>query len=93
MPASAANVAAVNPYGTKTLLANDVSTLLINGKLTFINEPRTLAKNPPSWLLIFSVVPFNKILLFSRDFTTFLIYFISLFVSVTPKPITDEMFY
>ena len=35
--ASAADAAFVNPKVTKTLLANDISTILINGKATFVN--------------------------------------------------------
>ena len=38
--ASVADTAAAYPNGIKKLLADDVSTLFINGKPTFINGPR-----------------------------------------------------
>ena len=40
IPTSGTCPAAVNPNGNKTLLANAVSTLLMNGKAAFINGPR-----------------------------------------------------
>ena len=40
MPASAADVAAVNPRGIKTLLVNDLITYFINGSPVFSNGPR-----------------------------------------------------
>ena len=64
---------------------------LIVSQLSF-NEARKLSSNPPSWLTIFSVVCFNKILLFSIGLITFVISFISLFVSGILKPIADEIF-
>ena len=51
--ASDADAATVNPKGTKTLLANYVSTLFINSKPAVLNSLRKL-RNPPSWLLFFS---------------------------------------
>ena len=65
-------------------LANEVSRLLINGKPADINGLRKF-KNPPSWIVIFLTVPFNKIPLFSKDFIIF-ISFISLSVRVIPAP-------
>ena len=43
-------------------------------------------RNPPSWLVIFLVIPFNKIPLFSKGLITFIISFISLFFRVIPEP-------
>ena len=62
--ASVADIAADNPNGNKTFLPNGVSTLLINGEPAVINDLRKL-ENPPSWLVIFLVVSFNKVPLFS----------------------------
>ena len=45
IPVSAADSAAVNPNGIKTLLANGVSTFLIIGKLTFTNGSRNTSRN------------------------------------------------
>ena len=42
---SVADTAAVNPNGTKTLLANSVSTFFINGQVTFLNGPRKLSNS------------------------------------------------
>ena len=47
-----ADTAAVNPNGTKMLLANGVVTFFINGKPADIVGPRKL-RNLPSWLAIF----------------------------------------
>ena len=58
--ASVADAVPVNPNGTKTLLANIINTFFINIKPAVINGLRKL-RNPPSWLVIFLVVPFNKI--------------------------------
>ena len=38
----AADAAAVNPNGTKTLLANGLITFVINGSPVFNNRPRRL---------------------------------------------------
>ena len=72
--ASVADVAADNPNSNIILLANEVSTLslFINGKRAAINELRKL-RNHPSLLVIFVVVPFNKIPLFPKDLITFII--------------------
>ena len=86
MAASVDDAGAVCPNGIKTILANDVSTFFINGKEVIINGPRKL-ENHPSWLLIFLVFLFNKISLISMELMTFMKSFISLFVSVSPKPI------
>ena len=43
LPTSAADAAAVNPEGIKTLLANGLITVFINGIPVFSNLPR----NPP----------------------------------------------
>ena len=53
-----------------------VSTFFINGKAVVINGLRKL-RDPPSWLVIFLVVP-----LFSKDLITVTVSFISLFVNV-----------
>ena len=47
IPASAANAAAINPKGIKTLLANGLITSFINGNPAFNNGPSNLLKNPP----------------------------------------------
>ena len=84
--ASVADIAADNPNGSKTFLANGISTLFINGKPAVINVLRKF-NNPLSLLVIFVVIPFNKIPLFSKDLITFIISFISLFVRVIPEPV------
>ena len=43
---SAADAAAVNPNGIKTLLANGLITFFINGNPVFNNGPRSLPSNP-----------------------------------------------
>ena len=89
MAASVANAANVNPDDIKMLLANDLSTLFINIKPNFIHRPRKLS-NSPSCPTIFPVVSSNKIPLFSKELITFMISFISLFVSVIPDPYIFE---
>ena len=64
--ASVAESAVVNPEGTQTLLANGMNTFFNNGKPTGINGLRKL-RNLPSWLVIFLVVPFKKVPLFSKN--------------------------
>ena len=49
---SVAEAAAVTPNGNKTLLANGVSTLFVDGKPAAINGLKKLW-NPPSWLVFF----------------------------------------
>ena len=90
MAASAVDIPAGNINGNKTLLARGVSKLFINGKLAFINGLGNV-KNSLSWQVIFLVVPFNKIPLFSKDLITFAMSFISLFVRVIPKPVIREI--
>ena len=68
--ASVAATAADNPNGNKTTLARDVSTIFINGKLAVINSLRKF-ESPHSCFVVFLVLPFNKILLFSKDSITF----------------------
>ena len=46
IPTSAADAAAVNPKGTKTLLVNGLITFLIKGNPAFSNGPRRLPRNP-----------------------------------------------
>ena len=52
---SVADAAAVNPNGTKTLLANGVSTFFINGQVTFLNGARKVSNSEiieeRNWLL------------------------------------------
>ena len=83
IPASVAEAAHVTPNGTKMLLAYSVKTFFINGKLAVINGLRKL-RNSHFWLITFLIVPFNKYRLFSKDLITFMIPFISLYVSVIP---------
>ena len=52
IPASAADAAAVNPNGIKTLLANDLITFLMNGSPVFNNGPRSLPRNPPDFMIL-----------------------------------------
>ena len=47
IPVSAADAAAVNPNGIKTLLANGLITFFINGSPLYNNGPRSLARNLP----------------------------------------------
>ena len=63
--AAVAESAVVNPEGTQTLLANGMNTFFNNSKPTGINGLRKL-RNLPSWLVIFLVVPFKKVPLFSK---------------------------
>ena len=46
IPESAADATAVNPKGIKTLLANGLITLSINGNPVFGNGPSNLPRNP-----------------------------------------------
>ena len=81
MAASVADVAPVNPNGTKMLLANGVGTFFIDEKpAAMVYESW---KNPHSWLLIFLVVPFYNFFLLFNDLII-CISFISLFVSGIP---------
>ena len=51
IPASVADTAAVNPKGTKTLLANGLITVDIKGNPVFSNVPSNLPKNPECVIL------------------------------------------
>ena len=51
IPASAADAAAVNPNGTKTLLANDLFTLFIRGNPVLSNGPKSQPRNPPDCII------------------------------------------
>ena len=50
--ASAADTAAVNPNGTKTLLVNGLITFFINGTPILTNGPKSLPKNPPDCIIL-----------------------------------------
>ena len=50
--ASAADAAAVNPKGIKTLLANGLITFFISGNPVFSNGPRSLPRNPPDCIIL-----------------------------------------
>ena len=52
IPASAADAAAVNPNGIKTLLTNGLITVFINGNPAFSNGPRSLPRNPPDCIIL-----------------------------------------
>ena len=52
IPTSAADAAAVNPNGIKTLLANGFITFYINGNLAYSNGPRILPRNPPDCIIL-----------------------------------------
>ena len=52
IPASAADAAAVNPNGTKTLLVNGLITLFINGHPVLSNGPKSLARNLPDYVML-----------------------------------------
>ena len=59
IPASAADAAAVNPNGIKTLLANGLTTFFINGNTVFSNGPKGLPRNPPD-LVFDSLISVDK---------------------------------
>ena len=48
----AADDAAVNPNGIKTLLANCLITLFINGNPVFSDGPRSLPRTPPYYIIL-----------------------------------------
>ena len=62
IPASAADTAAVNPKGIKTLLANGLIAFDIKGNPAFSNGPSNLPKNPPDWIIFDNWVFDNLIL-------------------------------
>ena len=57
----AADDAAVSPNGIKTLLANGLITLFINGNPVFSNGPRSLPKTPPYYIILDIWVFYNLI--------------------------------
>ena len=63
-----------------------MSALFINSKLDVLNGLGKL-RNSPYLLVIFVVVPFIKIPLFSKGLIIFITFFISLFVRVIPEPV------
>ena len=52
IPETAADAAAVNPKGIKTLLANGLITFFISGNPGLSNGPRSLARNPPDYIIL-----------------------------------------
>ena len=52
IPASAADVAAVNPEGIKTLSANGLIIFFIKNNPVFSNGPRGLPRNPPDCTIL-----------------------------------------
>ena len=83
--------AAVNSKGNKSLLANDVNTLFINGKATLVNGERKLSSHL-LWLY-FLIVLFNIISLFYEDLISFKIINFSTNNFWTLKPWTDFSFF
>ena len=49
---SVADIAAVNPNGTKMLLANGLSTFFIKDNPGLSNGPKSLPKNPPDFPIL-----------------------------------------
>ena len=49
--ASSTNAVAVNPNGSKILLANGLITFFINGNPVFSNRSRSLSRNPPDCII------------------------------------------
>ena len=52
IPASAADVVAVNPKGIKTLLANGLIAFFKNGSPVFSNGLTNLPRNPPECIIL-----------------------------------------
>ena len=52
IPVSAADAAAVNPNGIKTILANGLITFFINGNPVFRNGSKSLPRNPPDCMIL-----------------------------------------
>ena len=52
IPASAADAAAVNPNGIKTLGVNGLIAFFMNGNPVFSNGPRRLLRNPPECIIL-----------------------------------------
>ena len=72
----------------KRTLAIAVTNFFIKGKPTVIN---ILIKFPPSRLVLFIVVPFNKIKLFYKYLIPFIISFTALIVRVILEPVTYSL--
>ena len=49
---SAADAVTFNSNGTKTLLANVLSTLAVKGQAGFSNVPRSISRNPPNCTIL-----------------------------------------
>ena len=67
---SAADAAAVNPKGIKTLLANGLIAFFINGNPVFSNGPKSLPRNPPNYIIFDNWLLDNSISadeLFAKD--------------------------
>ena len=74
IPAYAADVAAVNPKGIKTVLANGLITFFISGNPVFSNVPSNLLRNPPHCIAFDNWVSDNLISageLFAKDLRRF----------------------
>ena len=61
IPASAADAAAVNPKGIKTLLANGLITFFISGNPVFSNGPSSLPRNPLDCIIL-DIWVFDKLI-------------------------------
>ena len=61
IPLSAADAAAVNSKGIKTLLANGYIPFFINGQPVFSNGPNNLPKNTPDCIILDNYVSDNLI--------------------------------
>ena len=72
----AADAAAINPNGIKTLLSNGFNTFFIKGKPFFSNGPKNLPKNPPNYPILFNWV-FDNFILTKELFISieFILYF------------------
>ena len=49
---STGNVAAVNPKGIKTILANGLITFFISGNYVFRNDPSSVPRKPPGCIIL-----------------------------------------
>ena len=68
IPTSAADAAAVNPNGIKTLLANGFITFYINGNLVYNNGPRSLPRNPPDCIIL-DIWVFDSLISVDKQFS------------------------
>ena len=55
IPASAPDLAAVNPKGINTLFANGLITFFISGNPVFSKGPNNLPRNPPGLSFLITV--------------------------------------